>query len=187
MNAFERLIKWMPRGYEVLDVGCGGLYGENNSRAIAKQFKHENILGVCFRQETNSDFQRFKVEHPNIKVLDNNFYQLDFEKLGKFDLVLLDLNIENNTGRDWSDEGLARAWHLLKPGGYLINYVMMTDQYGEPETPELIREHWRNWWGGPIAPMTVGNKLYSLRQWEVVATEKEERRPYILWVLLKKR
>lgn len=183
MTAFEKLINWMPKSFDVLDVGAAGLEGENTTDTLVKRFK--GYTGICIRPEKVAAYLQL---HPELtgKLLCDDFYSHPFNR-HSFDLVVLDMNIDNNMARDWTDEGLARAWELLKPGGYLINYVMMTDQYGDPETPAQIREHWRTWWQGPINPMTVGNKLYSIRQWEVVATEKEERRPYILWVLLKKR
>lgn len=177
MPTFERIIKILPKDLKVLDVGCGGLLGENTSQYLAGYF--EDITGVNVK--ANKDLLEFIKLFPKVNLVIGNYKDIK----DKFDLVVFDLNIEGNL-ENWSDEGLKQCGKLVKDGGYLINYIMTTDQYGEPDkTPELLRQHCSHWWK-TFSREDIGKKLRSLKNWEVVVCEQEERRGYILWVLLKK-
>lgn len=177
MPTFERLIKIVPKNTKVLDVGCGGLLGENTSQYLQNYFI--DVLGVNIKE--NKDLIEFKKIYPNAKVIIGDYKSIDEQ----FGLVVLDLNIEGNL-ENWSDEGIDLAAKLVKKDGYLINYVMMTDQYGDPnETPALIRKHTKEYWG-ELTKEAVGKKLKSLKKFEFILAESEDRRNYILWVVLKK-
>ena len=177
MPAFERIIRSLPKEFSVLDVGCGGLLGENTSQYLQGYFT--DILGVNIKE--NKDLLEFKKIYPNAKIKIGNYKDIKEQ----FDLVVLDLNIEGNL-ENWSVEGLEKDGKLIKENGYLLNYVMATDQYGKPnETPELLRKHCKKWWG-EFTREAIGKKLNNLKGWKMWLCEQEERRPYILWVLLKK-
>ena len=178
MPTFERLIKILPKDAKVLDVGCGGLLGQNTSQYLQNYFI--DVLGVNIKE--NKDLIEFKKIYSNAKVIIGDYKNITEQ----FDLVVLDLNIEGNL-ENWSNDGIELASKLVKKGGYLINYVMMTDQYGNPdETPEIIRQHAKKWWG-ELTKEAVGKKLKSLKGFELILAESEDRRNYILWVVLKKK
>lgn len=171
----------MPKNTLVLDVGCGGLWGENTTDYLIEHFGDERIQGLVKEGEASYEFSK---QHPNIKFSFGDFHTHEFPIT--FDLVVLDLDIRGNL-INWSEEGLKRVKDLVSPGGYLINYVMMTDQYGDPEeTPKLIREHAERFWL-ELTPEAVGRKLDQLEDFEFVAFIQEERRSYIYWVLLRRR
>lgn|SRR3990167_853951 len=173
-DSFENLIEHFPKTLQVLDVGCYGHEGANTSQFLAKHF--EKVTGIAINQSAVDQAAS------NYEVIHDNFYTHNFQL---FDLVVLDLDIENNLLRDWTDKGLNRMKTIVKPGGYLINYVMMTREYGDPDTPDLIDWHTARWWKA-LTPEAVGNKLKSLPGWELIAASPETRRPYILWTLLKR-
>jgi len=176
MPAFERIIRSLPKELKVLDVGCGGLLGENTSQYLQAYFL--DALGVNIKE--NKDLVEFKRIYPNAKVVIDDYKNIK----DKFDLVVLDLNIEGNL-ENWSVEGLKNLRGIVKDGGYLLNYIMMTDQYGDSETTELLRQHCGKWWKA-FTREAIGKKLKQLKGWRLQACEQEERRNYILWVLLKK-
>lgn len=191
------MISVLPKDFTVLDVGSGGLQGENTTNYLIEHFDAKNILGVC---KADVETQRFNATREankmfTIPIISADFYGMEFKEgdfnkstSWKFDLVVLDMNIENNLEKDWSDEGLERMRGLVKDGGYLINYIMLTDQYGDPEkTPAFIREQWKKWWGtDKLTLKEIGMRLTDIKGWEVFAHEVEERREYILWIMLKK-
>jgi SAM-dependent methyltransferase len=182
MKTFEKLINWMPKEFSVLDVGCGGLLGENTSSFLATHFK--KVLGICWRPETNEDLRSFKTIFPNVEILHEDFFRKKFDQ--QFDLVVLDMNIESNLDHNWTNEGLRDLKKLVKPGGYLINYVMMTTEYGDAETSQLLARHRDEFWqSSEFSNRAIGAKLQTLTGWELVTHGQEERRPYIYWVLLK--
>jgi len=181
METFEKFIRTLPKDADVLDVGCFGHEGENTSVFLGRYF--DKILGFNINTkvfESSKDF-------PNYEVVIDNFYDYKFRDK-KFDLVVTDLTIELNLLNDWCDEGMARIAKLVKPGGYWINFVMMTDQYGDPSvTPALIRWHSERFWNTEVPnPEAVGKKLTNLKDWELYVAEPEVRRPYIFWVMLKR-
>lgn len=179
----NELIKWMPKTFSVLDVGCGGLSGENTSVNLVNHFGQGNVTGICKESRWNwKDVAEFKSNFPNVKHINDDFYSHKFDTL--FDLVVLDLNIENNILNDWSDDGLQKMRSLVAPKGYLINYIMTTTEYGDPnETPKLLADHRDRWWGS-FESIDIGRRLNSLPGWKFIAHQREERRPYITWVLL---
>lgn len=183
MKGFEKIIESLPATAKVLDIGCGGLDGENTSDYLIKRFGESNITGIC---RENNESKRYKELHPKLNLIFDNFYHKSFDTT--YDIVVVDLNIENSL-KDWSDKGLAKIADLLKPGGVYITYIMVTKEYGNPaETPALIENHWLHWWGEPIFSLeAIGNKLNKLDGWEVYETAQEERRSYILWVALRKK
>ena len=188
-SGFQRIIQTLPKTFSVLDVGAGGLEGENTSQFILDHFDPKNVTGICKNKKQVDLYhaQRAERKEPPVDIIIGDFYSHDFE--GKqFDLVVLDLNIEGNIQNDWTEKGLKEVLKLVKLGGYLINYVMMTDQYGHPdETPILIRDAWKKFYGtSDMSPAVVGKRLKQLKDYELFAYSQEERRPYILWVCLKR-
>lgn len=186
-SGFQRIIQTLPKTLKVLDVGSGGLEGENTTQYLAEHFESKNILGICksAKQVEIYQAQRAERKEPALEIVVDDFYA--HEHSGLFDLVVLDLNIENNVQQDWTPEGLQRVSKLLNPGGYLINYVMLTDQYGDPETPQIIRSAWQKFYGtNEMICEVVEKRLNKIDGFELFSCEQESRRPYIYWVCLKK-
>jgi len=178
-EAFERLIESLPEDLRVLEVGINGHDGENTSHFLAKRF--DNIVGLNIRPEK---IEEWKEQYPDIVYECADYYE--WEPNEKFELIVLDLNIENNL-KDWSDKELDRVHKMLERGGCLINYIMTTTEYGNPgETPQLIDKHSKKWWKS-FKNEDIEKKLNSLKGFEWVACETEIRRDYITWVLLKKK
>ena len=183
MNGFEKIIQTIPKGSRILDVGSGGHEGENTTNYLIKRFGVDDVLGINIRPEKAEEIIE---AHKGFNVLVGDFYKHKFKE--KFDAVILDMNIENNVIYDWSLEGLERVRGLLNKGGMLVNYIMTTDQYGDPnETPKLIRKMFKEFWKvEKLDYEAIGNRLQDISGYEVFAQEQEERRPYILWVALQK-
>lgn len=187
-RGFQKLISFLPRDLSVLDVGSGGLQGENTTEFLVGHFGVKNVLGICRTDHEVGVYQAQRGEKklPPVNIISGDFYEQKFDR--KFDLVVLDMNIESNLERDWSDEGLELMRDLVNDGGYLINYVMMTHLYGDPAvTPFFIKDRWKEWWGTEDLKLKdVGERLQKVKGWETFAYDLEERRRYILWVMLKK-
>lgn len=184
-KAFQRLISQLPKDFRVLDVGAGGLHGENTTDFLAERF--EKLTGVCLSEKEVAVYHAQRAEKGlrPVEIVIGDYYETEFKE--KFDLIVADLTIELNLMRDWSDEGLARVRGMLKDEGYLIQYVMTTDQYGDPnETPALIRKYWKEFWGvEELTYEAIGKRIERIKEFDLVAVAQEERRPYILWILLK--
>ncbi len=172
MHEFKKLIQDLDPKSKVLDVGAWGLEGDNTTEYLSERFKDLVTMNVKELEGVN---------------LVGDFYKHKFKE--KFDLIVLDLNIENNILKDWSLKELKRVRGLLKKGGMLINYVMTTDQYGDPgRTPQLIRKRWKKFWRTKkLTNEIIGERLQSIPGYELFLHEQEERRSYILWVALKKK
>lgn len=158
---------------EVLDVGGGGLEGENTSNHLIERFGVENVTLINTKIDS---VKLFMEKNPDANMLIGNY--LTFNFLHKYDIVVLDLNIEQNL-KDWENNH-ERAWNLLKPGGSIITYVMTTTDYGDPETKDLIRESMLKVWGTDLITKNtlLGNDY-------VEEVENDNRRNYIKWVILK--
>lgn len=182
MKGFEKLIEFIPQDSRVLDIGCGGLSGENTTNYLIKRFK--DITGICRRSE---EAQKYADAHPDIPFIFNEFNKVSRKPF--HDLVVYDLNIENNI-LSW-EAGFKDMLSYLKPEGYLITYVMTTTEYGDNGTPNYIREHWERFYGQPQSGILnnelIGKKMQELADYEFIASEVEERRPYITWVCLKRK
>lgn len=188
-SAFKDLLPLLDNQSTVLDVGFGGLEGDNTSIDLLDYFQTDNITGICNNAEAVDLFvaQRNEQGKPTPNFVIDDFYIHPFEK--QYDVVVLDLNIDNNVQRDWTELGLENMNALVKKGGYLINYVMLTDQYGDQETPAMIKRRWKDFYKEEMNvndnKEVVLNKLSNLRNWELVSYCVEERRPTIMWVLMK--
>lgn len=182
VNGFEKIISQIDKDSFVLDVGASGHEGENTTNYLIKRF--ENYFGICIQPEK---VEAYKDNHPEAHIIVGDFYKHKFKD--KFDVVVLDLNIENNVIQDWSLEGLQNVRELLNDGGILINYVMTTDQYGDADvTPALIRKRWVEFWKvDKLTNEAIGKRLENIPGFDLFAHEVEERRPYIMWVGLKKK
>lgn len=183
------MISQLPKEFDVLDIGAGGLQGENTTDFLAEHFDAKNIFGVCWSEHEVNRYKAIREANKMapISILPADYFKLEFRPPMQFDLMVLDLNIEGNL-KNWTVEGLEYASQFVKPGGYLINYIMLTDEYGDPdETPVLIRKHWKEFWETEKLEMkNIGKRLGRISGWEVFAQEREKRREYILWIMLKK-
>lgn len=181
LETFEKFIQVLPKTSRVLDVGVCGVQGENTSTFLNAHFNR--VVGITV-DEKGLSFARENLK--NYDLIQDNFYNRTFEH--KFDLLVLDLTIESNILNDWSNKGIERAYNLIKPGGFLINFVMVTDQYGDPEvTPDLIRWHSKKWWGSDVPNKeAVGIKLQNIKGFKLHLAAPELRRPYIYWVMLQR-
>lgn len=181
VKGFEKLIQFVPQEARVLDIGCGGLSGENTTNYLVKRFK--DITGICRRSE---EAQKYADAHPDIPFIFNEFNKVSHKPF--YDLVVYDLNIENNI-LSWEAD-FKDILNYLKPNGYLITYVMTTTEYGDAGTPNFIREHWERYYGqskpGILNSELIGKRISQIPNYEFIASEVEERRPYITWVLLRK-
>lgn len=164
LSTLERMISVLPPTASILDVGAGGLQDENTGIYLKARF--EDYTGINTKQFGQD-------------IL-GDFYTHSFDR--KFDLIVLDLNIDNNLLKDWTNEGLEYARSLLNPNGFLINYVMVTTNYGDPETPAMIAKHRDEFWNGWEG---IIDKLENLKGFKLMGILQEERRPEILWVMLK--
>jgi hypothetical protein len=167
-TAFEKLIKDLPRNLSVMDVGYGGLGGENTTNYLRKHFG--TIFGLC---KDAIAVKRYKEMTDANDTVILGIYPQHMLGPRKYDLLVLDPRIDDNL-EFWSEDGMELAWTFVKEGGYIITYIMAPNkEYGEDEVQTLITEHRDRWWT-------------SYRKIPVVAAEVEERRPYITWVLMKK-
>lgn len=178
METFDKFIRTLPKDARVLDVGCFGHEGVNTSVFLADYFDHVTGMAISAKVKEHCP--------PNYEFIQDNFYDHRFRQ--EYDLVVTDLTIELNMLNDWSDAGIERISKLVAPGGFWINFVMMTSEYGDPKvTPDLIKWHSQRWWGTEVPnPESVGKKLTNLEGWGLYAAEPEIRRPYILWTMLRK-
>ncbi len=179
METIEKFISILTKDSRVLDVGCYGHEGVNTSQYLASYFDH--VTGVAISTKVKQYLA------PNYELIQDNFYDHDFENK-QYDLVIMDMPIEGNLLNDWNEKQLEKMQKLVAPGGFLVNYVMMTDQYGDPDiTPDLIRFHSQKFWGVNIPTLqAVGDKLKTIKGWKKWLAVPEERREYILWTMLRK-
>ena len=179
---FFLLIKDMSPDMSVLDIGYGGLDGENTTEYLLRKFNHNNMVGLV---KENRDSRRYADSHRDIRVLWGAFP--DIMPDTKFDLIVADLNIDTNIKHNWTDKGLDMLLKYLDDGGYLINYVMKTTDYGDEATTQLITNHWKEWWGSEtFSDVAIVKKLLGLKNFELIDILQEPRRSYITWVKLKK-
>lgn len=173
-TAFERLIQNIPREATVMDVGYGGLDGENTTNYLRKRFF--KVDGIC--KDANG-VDRYRALYPDAEKDDviKGFYPNDMPEGKKWDLLVLDQGIEGNL-HFWSPEGQERAWSYVKEGGGIITYMMLTDFYSDEATHELIKEHRERYWQPCLQHIVWSH---------VLGMEREERRPYIMFVLLKRK
>lgn len=167
-TAFERLIAPLDPRLSVLDVGYGGLDGENTTDYLRAHF--DEIWGLSKDAEAVNKYRQEKNSKDTVVL---GIYPQHMPRSKTFDLLVLDPNIESNLDF-WSEEGMKKAWSFVNDGGYIITYIVTTDDYGDEDTHALLIKHRQQWWDGE------GN---NVRPQQI---EIEERRPYITWVLLKK-
>lgn len=183
MNAFEKIISIIPKDLSVLDVGAGGLHGENTSDALLAHFK--DYTGICTEKQEVEVYQAMREEKKlsRANIIFGDFLTTDFGRY--FDVIVHDLNVEANM-ESWEDH-FEKVLLRMRPDGYLVTYVMTTTEYGDPLiTPHLLRKHWATFWKClPPHNEAIGRKLKEFDYLELILAEREERRPYITWVLLK--
>jgi len=170
MIGFKQLLKDIPIDARILDVGAWGVYGENTSTHL-KYFEDvvymntKPLAGVTLVQD---------------------FY--DWTPDGKFDLIVLDLNIENNISRDWTREGMGRVYRMLNEGGSLILYVLTKDGYTEEEpTKTQLDEKFKEYWkSSPVTIDAIGDRVWEMKFWELYGIQPDDHRNNIAWVRLTK-
>lgn len=154
------------RADSILDVGCAGLGGENTTDFLVARWGAK-VHGVC----KDPSVQEYADKHGiriDIKVFDPKEY-------AKYDLVCFDARIDDNLA--WW-----RNMDTTNTGKYFATYIITTDDYGDKDTSEAIRETWDAVWGGFPTMGRILNKDYSPFKLKKVVTET--RRPEITWVLL---
>lgn len=176
---FSNLIKGLPTNIEVLDVGGWGLEGENTSLALVKHFSFDNVTCLNKQHEVIYEYSR---RYPNQTFIETEFFEYKFDK--QYDLVVFDTNCEGEM-QMWEDMDV--IGDLLKPNGYLIGYVLLTDEYGNPETPQQIRNHWKTHWNNEnFSIVSVIKKLANTPGWILEDAIADDRRSEILWIKLRK-
>jgi hypothetical protein len=116
-----------------------------------------------------------------------DFYKTYFDQ--KFDLIVLDLNIDNNISQDWTRKGLERVHGLLKQDGFVIIYILTKEGYtNEEPTKSMVEEHHRSFWKGvPVTVDAIGNKLREFKDlFNLVSIQPCDRRDNIAWVKLQR-
>lgn len=182
-SGFQKLIQMLPRELSVLDVGAGGLEGENTSEFLLERFK--DYTGICIKPDRvelyNAQRKERGKEEANIIVGD--FYTHDFGRV--FDVVVLDLNIERNLS-DWESR-FDIAKRYVKHGGCIITYFMMDDTYTDVESVhEQIRKVWISLCGAnDMNIQSLANGVRAIPGFELITIESETRRPEVAWVLLR--
>ena len=169
---FIELISDIPTNKSVLDVGAYGLQGENTTTELVAHF--EDVLTINIR----------KIE--GVKLV-ADFYRAHFDK--KFDLIVLDLNIDNNVSQDWTRAGLDRVHNMLAPDGFVIVYILTKDGYTEQEpTKTMINDNLNHFWKAcPVTVDAIGNKLREFKDiFRLVAIQPDDRRDNIAWVKLQR-
>lgn len=182
-SGFQKLIQMLPRELSVLDVGAGGLEGENTSEFLLERFK--DYTGICIKPDRVELYnaQRKERGQKEANIIVGDFYVHDFGRI--FDVLVLDLNIERNL-LDWEDR-FEQVKKYVKHGGYVITYSMMDDTYTDVESVhEQIRSTWISFCG--VNDMNVNsltNGVRAIPGFELVTIETEKRRPEVAWVLLR--
>lgn len=175
-DAFEKIINKIPKTASVLDVGAWGHEGVNTSISLRKRFN--DVTGINTKYNDAVDI-----------VAD--FYEYTLTK--RFDLIVLDLNIDNNVKRDWTDEGLKRIHEMLSRNGVVVIYIETDLNYGNevPGIREKLIKHKKDFWGlGESQEFTKERIKKGLgkykKMYNVFAIEPEQRRIDIIWIALKK-
>jgi hypothetical protein len=171
-TAFEKLIEYVHAESLVLDVGYGGLDGENTTNYLRARFK--NLWGLNKNAEHVLAYRKLTGATDPVVL---GIYPNDMSSIARhWDLIVLDQNIDGNLDF-WSEQGLKMALSVVERKGYLITYVMLTDEYGnENMVHDRLREHRAFWW--------TADRFEKLPNWKLVDCAVEERRPEIMWVLL---
>lgn len=191
MDAFESIILKIHPNPIVLDVGGGGLKGSNTTNVLIEHFGIEAITCVCLNKEVANTY----AEKTAVKMIVADFYKHEFKE--KFDLIVLDLNIDCNVQNDWTDEGMKRIHKMLNPNGIVICYVMAGIEVGYVDSLDMIEAHNLAYWGEEfICAEFFGQDTSSIiddvlkqkysKIFKVFSIKREERRTEILWVALQK-
>jgi len=181
-SIFEKLISKFPTEFSVLDIGAGGLEGENTSNALVDRFP--DYLGMNSGQDHPVPYNLIR---PNAKVIESDFYTHEFNK--GFDLIVLDLNIVNNVKQDWEGDGIRhKVYNLLNDGGHVICYIMTTTEYGDALDRQMLKDHHQAFWGSRAVTQVdmarTITRLFPMYYLEEIA--QEVRRPYIHWADMRK-
>ena len=144
MDGFREIVKNISGDSLCLDVGAWGLGGVNTSRCLDDMF--DNVIHMNIEKKEGVN-------------LIGDFYKYKFDC--KFDVIVLDLCLKQNTEIDWTQAGFNRVYDLLEKDGIVILYICGEFQY----KPSLIK--------------------YD--KFNLFAIYPDDRRKDIIWVALQKR
>ena len=166
----------------ILDIGCYGLDGKGGSgQIIDSYYDTSNITGVNWEDKRNGQF-------PKIKFHKMNFF--DFKSDEQFDFIFCDLGWEGQL-QVIENDLKNKLYDMLSPGGFVLFYVFVTNEYGPEDGHKGIREHLLNEWGwftteGKVTIGHLWDRLSSKYNYQLISVDYEHR-DYIAWALMKKR
>lgn len=172
MIGFNMLVRDMPKDMSVLDVGAWGLTGENTTTYLTNHFK--TVITMNIKPIHGVDIVGdFYTNPPNLR----------------FDLIVLDLNIDNNLSHDWTREGMNRIHKMLNPGGFVILYLLTKEGYTNDEPAKTLINNSLNhlWKSSPVTVDGIGNAIMGFKDiFDLVAIQPDDRRDNIAWVKLQR-
>ena len=168
---------------KVLDIGCFGRGGQNTSNVLVHNFyKNGHIDGLNLGNAVPKQYS-------SINLIQENYF--NFETDSKYDLICCDLG---GLGQlpIIEDDITDKLYHMLEVNGFLIFYIFTNNNYTSfrNEIANHIKTYW-NWESTNIS-MTEeyifnrANELYS-NLYSVISVDTEKIRPYITWIVLRKK
>lgn len=140
--------------------------GDNTSLSLLAQFNDVTLIN--------------KKPMPEEGVIVADYYTHKFDR--KFDLIVLDLNIDCNIKMDW-EKNFKHSFNNLSKNGSIICYAMVTDDYGNKDTPKMIRDHWKNYWG--VKTLTLPDIVAgTMDKFILKDIQEDEKRGEIYWICL---
>ncbi len=157
-TGFRKIIERIPGTDAVLDVGSWGLDGGNTTDAVVGLFNDITLINI--KPQVNA-------------CIVADYYTYKFDK--KFDLIVLDLNIDHNIP-DWEDD-FKYTKTLLNPKGKIVCFIMLDGEYGGLESAKRIKKHWKTYWNTDKLTPKIIRKRFPM-------AEEDSSRPEIYWVLI---
>ena len=185
---FDNAVKDLYKIPKVLDVGAGGLDGHNTTKSLHKYFGYANVTCMQIKEAVARDYVS---KYPSTIMKEQDFYEYDF-KDEKFDLIVLDLNIDNNINRDWQGDGLKKAHSILNPKGIVVCYICH-DNSASPAASDymyledLIQKHLDGFWGGSVVDEKIKSVIKEkFPMYKLVSINDDVERDNITWIALQK-
>jgi len=148
MNGFEKIINKINPESKVLDAGGWGLEGVNTTQLLIDRFGEDNVITL------NKD----PIDGKKIDII-AEWYSYKPEK--KYDVVVVDVDLDDNVKITWTTEEFHRMFNLfLKERGILILYIRTT----------------RN----------TDYQDVNFKEWDIFGIFPEGRRLDIVWVAFQK-
>lgn len=188
MDNFEILLKTiiLTPGSTILDIGAGGVAGENTSEYLYKLFSDSfQIYANHIGESPSNTWCR---DHPKVQQIIADCYIHNFGK--KFDLIVQDMPLLFNIS-DWEDLDHinVQIYNMLNSGGYYINYIMKDKNYGSSKHQHAIAANHKQHWDSDdgLDEEFLSKKILEKygKKFECIRIIKEGRRE-LFWVLLKK-